>query len=98
MLQQPIERVEVQYDNSIDAMYGSATDDPTSGINVDASESKFEEMLKDELVKEFPDAEIIVETGYGRYSADGDTSSLEAMTVGEIVNRVWNGFGWIVEK
>jgi hypothetical protein len=86
--------IKIEYDNSEDAMYGPEGAD---GYDTEASEAKFDQMLEAELRKHYPDAEIEITTGHGRYSVDGDTDSDEAERVGLILHEVWSEFDWLVE-
>ena len=85
--------IKVEYDNEEFAMYGI---NGAEGIDTEASEEQFEAKLLNALREEYPEAEIEVTTGHGRYSVDGDTSSDEAERVSHIVHKVWSEFDWLL--
>lgn len=88
------ETIKIEYDNSEDAMYGQNGSD---GYDATASEAKFEKMLMAELKKNYPDNEIEISTGYGKYSVDGDTGHDEIPWIEEIIHQVWSTFEWLVQ-
>ena len=90
-----IQSIKIQYDNSDDAMYG---DIEMSKIDTVASEHNFEELLNAALIRRYPNTEITIETGNGRYMVDGDTAHPEVDTIQAVLHDVWSSFKWLAEK
>lgn len=86
-------QINIQY--SEDGMWGSEGPD---GYDIQASYDKFEMAVYNELQAYFPGAEVQMSHGINdTHSVDSDPSSDDAVTVGEIIERVFAGFEWLVE-
>ncbi len=91
-----IESIVVQFDNETSAMYGS--EEPI-GIDTDASQDKFVNMLLNELVEEYPNTDITVKANTNSHIwVNGLLGHNEVPWIEDILHKVWSGFKWIVEK
>lgn len=83
---------------SDDGLWGS-TDPEVEGYDARASARKFETMLEKALKNTFRRAEISIEHGINDFHrVDGASDSNDAEVVGEIINRVWSGWKWLVKS
>ena len=82
-----------------DAGLWGETDPDAEGYDAQASASKFAEMLTEELENEFPEADVTVRhTINDRHMVDGSEDVPgEIDWVGEVIDRVYQPFNWMVE-
>jgi len=87
----------IRVDFSDAGLWGS-TDPDEGGYDAKESANEFAEMLTEALENEFPEAEVEVKHGIlDRHMVDGFTDTDDALWVGEVINRVWSPFNWMVE-
>ena len=99
-----IKKVVYEFDDS-DTSMGFADEQSLKGVDYPASIDEYEYRIKEEIKKEFPEAEIVIQRGYGKveaYTEDPSSGLTEqenaCMEINEIVRRVWEAFDWVLMK
>lgn len=89
-------QIVIQY--SDDGLFGDG-DPVAEDINVQASHTRFEEMVEAAVKSVFTDADIEFEYGINdSHSVDSRQDSDDAAAVGDIMHEVWNGWAWVVQN
>jgi len=86
------EHIKIEF--SDDGIFGSYTEDD---VDRPASVASFIENLENAFEVEYPGAEIEIVYGINdRHRADGRADTVEAEYVGNLINKVWESYDWLV--
>ena len=83
----------IKVEFSDDGLFGNHT---AEDVDRKASAANFTTLLGYALSVEYPDAEVEIEhTINDVHRVDGQTDTVEAENVGNIINRVWESWEWL---